>query len=97
MSKLLQILFARALAKRLGPGGDSSSPQHGPCIVNSLTPGLCHSGLTDKARSFTGLCLWMLTKATARTAEVGGRTLVAAVAMGEESHGMHLNDGQVDE
>ncbi|CAF9934461.1 MAG: hypothetical protein HETSPECPRED_009229 [Heterodermia speciosa] len=96
VSKLLQILLGRELAKRLGdPRRRSAGASR--IILNSFTPGYCFSGLTEKAHSVTAFGFWLLKKATARSTEVGGRTLVAAIAKGEESHGKYLNDCEVDE
>ncbi|CDM34453.1 Short-chain dehydrogenase/reductase SDR [Penicillium roqueforti FM164] len=94
ISKLLEILLARAMAKQL----DSNPPNGtGNIIVNSFTPGYCTSGLIENVHGITGFALWLLSKATARTTEVGGRTLVAAIAQGDKSHGKYLNDGHIDE
>lgn len=96
VSKLLQILLGREMAKRLRDRRCGSTDTS-RIILNSITPGYCVSGLTDKAHFVTALGFWVLRKTTARTAEVGGRALVAAVAKGEESHGKYLNDCEVDE
>lgn len=76
-----------------------SNPPNGTSniIVNSFTPGYCTSGLIENVHGITGFALWLLSKATARTTEVGGRTLVAAIAQGDKSHGKYLNDGHIDE
>ncbi|KAI5866011.1 hypothetical protein GGS23DRAFT_555042 [Durotheca rogersii] len=95
-SKLLQILLARALADALDKqGGDDAGA--GRVVVNSLTPGYCVSGLLNDAVGFHGFAFWLLAKAVARTTEVGGRVLVAAITKGKENHGMYLNDGEVQE
>ncbi|KAL2824222.1 hypothetical protein BDW59DRAFT_147666 [Aspergillus cavernicola] len=92
VSKLLQILLARAMARRLVPGDGR------PVVVlNSLTPGYCSSGLLSNAYGLTAFGFWLLAKATARPPEVGARTLVAALSKGAESHGKYLNDGEIDE
>jgi NAD(P)-dependent dehydrogenase (short-subunit alcohol dehydrogenase family) len=66
-------------------------------IINSFTPGYCESGLIDDIKGPTRVVLNLLKKATARTAEVGGRTLVAAIVPWPESHGKYLNDSRIDE
>jgi retinol dehydrogenase-12 len=61
-------------------------------ILNTLTPGFCHSNLT---REIPFPLSWIVkcTKAIfARTTEVGSRTLVAASVAGEESHGQYMVD-----
>ena len=84
------------MANRLGdPRRDSNGASR--IVLNSFTPGYCSSGLTQRAHSLTAFGFWILKKTTARTTEVGGRTLVAAIAKGEESHGKYLNDCEVDE
>ncbi|KAG6836569.1 hypothetical protein H0H93_006673 [Arthromyces matolae] len=73
-SKLLDILFHRALNERLG--GKS------PVIINGVNPGFCYSELR---REFSGLQLvymWLMEKALARTSEEGARQLVYAALGG---------------
>ncbi|KAL2802544.1 hypothetical protein BJX63DRAFT_107166 [Aspergillus granulosus] len=88
ISKLIMILLAKVMAQQL-PSKD--------IVVNTFTPGYCVSGLTDNVRGVTKLALWLLAKATARSTEVGGRTLVWAIAQGPDSHGKYLNDCKIDE
>lgn len=83
-SKLLEVLFVRAVAPKLQGTG---------IILNNLNPGLCHSELARDA----GWSLWLLKLFLARTTEKGSRTLVAAAAAGEESHGKYMSDGRVNE
>ncbi|KAJ5952078.1 uncharacterized protein N7479_010491 [Penicillium vulpinum] len=89
ISKLIQILLTKVMAKKLESARD--------VIVNTFTPGLCVSGIIDNVHGVTGFALWFLSKVAARTTEVGGRTLIAAIAQGEDSHGKYLNDGKIDE
>lgn len=91
ISKLILILMTKAMAKQLRSNGIDD------IVVNTFTPGYCTSGLTDNIHGVTGFALWLLAKGTARTTEVGGRTIVAAIAQGQESHGKYLNDSQIDE
>lgn len=96
VSKLLQILLARTLAWRLVQ--PTSADKQGPTIVvNTLTPGMCRSGLTKDLRGWFGAQIAIMTKLLARSTEVGGRTLVHAIAQGPESHGKYMNDGEVQE
>ncbi|KAL4746286.1 hypothetical protein BDW72DRAFT_197827 [Aspergillus terricola var. indicus] len=92
VSKLLQILLARAMARRLLDA--DSKPV---VVINSFTPGYTISGLLANARGATAFAFRLLAKAVARKTEVGARTLVAAISMGEESHGKYLNDSKIDE
>ncbi|CAK4032113.1 Hypothetical predicted protein [Lecanosticta acicola] len=92
-SKLLQILMARGLAQELS-GNSTREPS---VVVNSLTPGYCHSGLLSNAKPVTAFAFRMLAKATARPADVGARTLIASISQGVPSHGKYINDGEIEE
>ncbi|KAL3492927.1 hypothetical protein BJX62DRAFT_250101 [Aspergillus germanicus] len=92
VSKLLQILLARAMVERLVDADGKPV-----IVVSSFTPGYTHSGLMNNAHGITALVGALLAKAIARKTEVGCRTLVAAVAMGAESHGKYMNDSEIDE
>ncbi|KAL2834063.1 hypothetical protein BJY01DRAFT_224622 [Aspergillus pseudoustus] len=92
VSKLLQILLARAMANRLVDMAGKPV-----IIVNSFTPGYTHSGLMNNTHGVTAWAGPLLAKAVARKTEVGARTLVAAVSMGEESHGKYMNDSEIDD
>lgn len=59
-------------------------------IVNSLTPGACKSDFHREKQGLTKIVHKMMELAIARTAEEGARTLVAAVAAGEESAGAYM-------
>ncbi|EAW23604.1 putative short-chain dehydrogenase/reductase family protein [Aspergillus fischeri NRRL 181] len=82
-SKLLQVLALREMVARMR---DDS------VVVNMVNPGLCHSQLGRDS----GIGLALMKMVLARTTEVGGRTLVAGAAAGEESHGVYMTDGKVD-
>ncbi|RYP67278.1 hypothetical protein DL770_008645 [Monosporascus sp. CRB-9-2] len=97
VSKLMQILLVRALAERLRPSKGSPVGEPYPVIVNTLTPGYCKSELLKDAHPAAAFGFWVLAKATARTTEQGGRSLVAAISQGEESHGKYLNDCVIDD
>jgi retinol dehydrogenase-12 len=88
ISKLMEILLAREMAARI---------QRNDVIINSLTPGYCDSGLIGAIKGPTRLVLGLLKHATARTTEVGGRALVAAIVPCPESHGRYMNDSRIDE
>lgn len=84
-SKLLEILYGRALASAI-------STSHKPLVVlNLLNPGLCDSGLFGEPTAAFKLQM----KVMGRTAEEGSRALVDAVGRGEDSHGQYLSDCHV--
>ncbi|KAI2482379.1 Short-chain dehydrogenase [Pyrenophora tritici-repentis] len=87
VSKLIQLLIVRAIANR-------HPANVFPVTVNIVNPGLCWSEL---AREATGWGFWLFRLVVARSAEVGGRTLVHAGAEGIETHGKYLSDCVVDE
>ncbi|CAF9928925.1 MAG: hypothetical protein GOMPHAMPRED_005256 [Gomphillus americanus] len=88
-SKLIEVLYCRALAAKMNESGQSS------VILNYVNPGLCHSSLggdagrTLPARIFKGLL--------ARSTEVGARTEVAAAAQKRDSHGTFINNGVISQ
>lgn len=82
VSKLLEILAVRQLAPQLRSSG---------VTLNLVNPGFCHSDIGRE----TGLLHWLLKAVLARTTEIGSRTLVAAGAVGKESHGQYMTDGLV--
>jgi len=88
ITKLMVILLVREMALHV---------EDSDIIVNTFTPGYCESGLIDDIKGPTRVALNLLKKATARTTEVGGRTLVAAIVPWPESHGRYLNDSKIDE
>ena len=92
VSKLLEILTIRALAPAM-----SSSPPKPTVILNTLTPGFCHSELMRHAVFPLNFLAWIGKLLLARTTEMGSRTLVAAAAAGEDSHGMYMVDCEVRE
>ncbi len=83
MTKLLEILVVRHIAPRISA---SAKPK---VIVNTLSPGFCESDFIyrEERSLIVQALLKTAHKVIGRTAEVGGRTLVAAAAAGEESHG----------
>ncbi|KAH6665657.1 short-chain dehydrogenase/reductase-like protein [Halenospora varia] len=89
VSKLLEILTIRALAPLLST---PSSPQ---IILNTLTPGFCHSDLMRHAKFPLNIAAFIGKALLARSTEVGSRTLVAAASAGPETHGMYMVDCKV--
>ena len=87
-SKLLEILYGRALAAAISSSSSSSSPPKPVVAINMLNPGLCASELfRDPSPAFK-----VQMKVMARSAEEGSRALVDAVGRGEDSHGAYLSD-----
>lgn len=86
VTKLLEILLVRHLASVTA---DTGKPT---IIFNTLTPGACKS---DFFRENSSFAMTAMQKVIGRATEVGGRTLVAAAAAGEESHGKYMADGVV--
>lgn len=84
VSKLLEVLAVRQIAPKLRNSG---------VTLNMLNPGLCHSELSRNMGLLSPVTL--LKAVMARTTEVGSRTLVAAGAVGHESHGKYMTDGVV--
>ena len=80
ISKLLVIFYVRALAQHLT---DSKKPE---IILNTLTPGLCHSELGRDMGFFFAVIKLSL----ARTTEAGSRSLVHSAGGGEKTHGQWL-------
>lgn len=89
VSKLLEILTVR----ELGPAMTASGKPK--VILNTLTPGFCHSELMRHANFPLNLLGWIGKLLIGRTTEMGSRTLVAAACAGEETHGAYMTDCQV--
>ncbi|KAJ6009288.1 hypothetical protein N7499_005290 [Penicillium canescens] len=70
-----------------------------PIIVNTVSPGLCASGLGRQYdKWYEQWIVWILFKLFARTAEQGSRSLVSATYQGVESQGKcWRSDGYLDE
>ncbi|KAL8722887.1 MAG: hypothetical protein Q9225_000720 [Loekoesia sp. 1 TL-2023] len=106
-TKLLQVLYTRALADALtrrtptlsnGPAHASSLADDkkipeikADVVVNMLNPGFCDSELFKEPSS----AFRMQMKIMGRSAEEGSRALVDAIARGKESHGEYLSDCKV--
>ena len=91
VSKLLEILTIRELAPAMKASGKPM------VILNTLTPGFCHSELMRHAVFPLNLLAWIGKKLIARTTEVGSRTLVAAADAGVDSHGVYMTDCKLGE
>lgn len=95
-SKLFLVYCVREMAARVPSRGDGGHK----VVVNYSCPGACQSDLT---RDFNGSWwernfVWYLQHATFyKTAEEGGRTLVYATCLGEESHGKWIRRNGFDE
>lgn len=87
VSKLLQILAVRHFTKTL-----IKDPSNFPVIINTVTPGLCRTGLVKDV----GILPDVLNFFLGRTVEVGSRTYVNAVGpVGEGSIGQYVLDDSV--
>jgi retinol dehydrogenase-12 len=64
-------------------------------ILNTLTPGFCHSELMRDAQFPLNFFGWIGKKLIGRTTEAGSRTLVEAARAGEETHGVYMTDCKV--
>ena len=85
-SKLLELMYIRALAPRINPVGQPR------IIVNCLNPGMCYSDLAPSGPAKT-----IAQALLARKTEIGARTEISAAAAGLESHGQYMNLGIVGE
>lgn len=87
-SKLLEVFTVRALAAQISSGPHANEP----VILNTVNPGLCHSSLARNVDGLIGYLFVVVRLILARSTEVGSRTLVAAAAGGEESHGQYMSE-----
>lgn len=91
VSKLLEVLTVRQIARN-----HPVSQLH--VTLNTLTPGLCESELLRDVNPILKGISWFIKKLTARTTEVGSRTLVyGGVTAGEETHGKFMQSHKVTE
>ncbi|KAF8350270.1 hypothetical protein F5887DRAFT_422881 [Amanita rubescens] len=74
-TKLLNVLFVRALANRLA---------NIPVIVDAIDPGYSHSELDRHAQGFTGMIVYLVKLLFAMSAEQGSRQLVWGALGGKE-------------
>ncbi|KAG9243306.1 hypothetical protein BJ878DRAFT_462549 [Calycina marina] len=88
-SKLIQVLCIRELASLV------STWPFQTIIINCLTPGFCSTGLDPEGMVAGKYIRKMSTAFFARTAEAGSRTLVTAIAAGNETQGAYMADGHI--
>ncbi|KAH3964479.1 hypothetical protein HBI56_052590 [Parastagonospora nodorum] len=87
VSKLLQILAVRHFTKNL-----IKDPSNFPVVINTVTPGLCRTGLVKDVGVLPDVLKFFL----GRTVEVGSRTYVNAVGpVGNGSMGQYVLDDSV--
>ncbi len=91
LSKLLEVLTIRELAPAMTASGKHQ------VILNTLTPGFCHSSLMREAEFPLNILAVIGKFFLARTTEMGSRTLVSAVAASVDTHGMYLQDCKIKE
>jgi retinol dehydrogenase 12 len=87
VSKLLEVFAVREIVKNY-----MSSPEY-PVTMNFVNPGFCHSSLMREIPKAVQHTLKFIM--SARTTEVGSRTLVDAASQGHESHGKYMSDCKV--
>jgi len=90
-SKLIEILVIRELA----PLVNSSRGAEEEIILNTLTPGFCHSDLARNAAFPFSLVVRIGKFLVARSTEMGSRTLVSAALAGKDSHGKYMADCEI--
>ncbi|KAJ5723422.1 hypothetical protein N7488_001457 [Penicillium malachiteum] len=84
-SKLAIIGLAQKLASLVPPS---------EVIVNSVCPGVVHTGITSKLSFWLQPFIWVFLKLKAVPIETGGRSIIhAAVEVGPESHGKFMPMG----
>jgi retinol dehydrogenase-12 len=62
-----------------------------------MTPGACQSDFDRESTGVGRIMSNLMSAIIARTTEAGSRTLVAAIAAGEESQGAYMADCRVTE
>jgi hypothetical protein len=65
--------------------------------MNLVTPGLCKTQLARNSGLAFRLQLAMANMLIGRTAEMGSRTILHAMAAGRESHGLYLGSCEIQE
>ncbi|MCJ1312732.1 hypothetical protein MMC25_006408 [Agyrium rufum] len=83
VSKLLEVFYVRELVQHTKKD----------VVINLINPGLCHTSLNRSGGMGFEVMKYLL---GARSAEEGGRTLVAGIEAGEETHGEYMNVSKVD-
>jgi NAD(P)-dependent dehydrogenase (short-subunit alcohol dehydrogenase family) len=90
-SKLLNLLWARELAKRVGSKNEDLY-----VVVNAPNPGFCKSGLQKDTPGVMKYVMMAVSAILGRRVEDGAKCVVDAVLVkGDESHGRYLSEAQV--
>lgn len=92
-SKLLEVLFVRALAEQMNKEAHASER----VILNMVNPGFCKTSLSRDAKGLMWLMFTLMKLFIGRTAEVGSRTLLASAIGGPETHGKYMSECVVKE
>lgn len=66
-------------------------------VITMVAPGLCTTGLGRDARTFTKIMHEAVRAMMAQTAEVGSRTILHGLLLGEEGHGKLLSGCKIKE
>ncbi|EEH06832.1 conserved hypothetical protein [Histoplasma capsulatum G186AR] len=66
-------------------------------VITMVAPGLCSTGLGRDARTFTKIMHEAVRAMMARTAEVGSRTILHGLLVGEDGHGKLLSGCKIKE
>ncbi|KAJ5767046.1 uncharacterized protein N7511_004662 [Penicillium nucicola] len=66
-------------------------------VITMVAPGICTTGLGRDARTFTKVMHEALRVIMARTAEIGSRTFLHGLVVGEEGHGKLLSGCKIKE
>ncbi|KAA8646570.1 uncharacterized protein ATNIH1004_008003 [Aspergillus tanneri] len=66
-------------------------------VITMVAPGLCTTGLGRDARTFTKIMHEAVRAMMARTAEIGSRTILHGLLVGEDGHGKLLSGCKVKE
>lgn len=90
LTKIVEEIAVRELAALL--------PQSRTNVtITMVAPGLCSTGLGRDARTLTKILHETMRALVARTSEVGSRTILHGLVVGEEGHGKWLSGCQVKE
>ena len=89
-TKLLEVLLVRQLASF----DRYANPESTPVIINLVNPGMCTTEFGRNLPFLTTIMFKCVAFFLARTAEVGGRTLVAGAAATERNHGEYMADSE---
>ncbi|KAL3470543.1 hypothetical protein BJX99DRAFT_267391 [Aspergillus californicus] len=97
VTKLLSVLLTRELVTQIQSQSQSQSETatNPAVIINMLDTGFCDSQLSRENKGIEEVAFNLWKRLFARTAEVGARTIVAAVEAGMESHGQYMVNGVV--